>query len=245
MRSGKAVQVFLVLMIAALVAAGLYTSIMIRERQGTLENMSRYHVAHAAGQAVIEFGRLHQAMMRLERLQNPANLEEAKLRFEILRSRTALFSHGEPASFLGADAGRLQTLADLKAALRTIEGALADATLGAPVGASGTALTLLEDDIIELAAEANRYAAELVTADQQDLARLHQRFSVLTFGLIVSGLALVFVLTWNNRLLARAHRNLSHTTNDLQRVAADLASANRAVASANGELREQNDLLVQ
>nr|MBA3518104.1 EAL domain-containing protein [Hyphomicrobiales bacterium] len=76
------------------------------------------------------------------------------------------------------------------------------------------------------------------------LVRLHWRFSGLMFGLIISGLLLVAVLSWNSRLLKRAHGDLKHTTDDLQRTAVDLASANGAVASANSELRAQNKLLV-
>jgi diguanylate cyclase (GGDEF)-like protein len=77
------------------------------------------------------------------------------------------------------------------------------------------------------------------------LLALHQRYAILTFGMIICGLGLVGMLTWNNRLLKRAHWDLSLTTADLQSTAADLATASSAVAAANEELRMQNQLLVE
>ena len=75
----------------------------------------------------------------------------------------------------------------------------------------------LEKELIGIASEANRYGAELIAADQRELARLHRRLSGLIVGLIVCGLSLVGMLTWNNRLLVSAHRSLSRTTDDLKR----------------------------
>ena len=77
------------------------------------------------------------------------------------------------------------------------------------------------------------------------LLELHRQFSALTFGLILCSLALVGALTWHNRLLTRAHRNLSLTTSDLKQSANDLAAANRAVAAANEELIQQNGRLIE
>ena len=67
----------------------------------------------------------------------------------------------------------------------------------------------------------------------------------LSFGLIICGLCLVGALTWHNRLLTRAHRDLSLTTADLTQAADDLAAANRAVAAANAELRLKNERLTE
>ena len=64
MTSTRLVQVFLGAMIAVLVAAGLYTSAMIRERQNSLQSFFRYNVAYSASQAVVEFERFQNALLR-------------------------------------------------------------------------------------------------------------------------------------------------------------------------------------
>jgi len=82
-----------------------------------------------------------------------------------------------------------------------------------------------------------------ILAGQPPWLRMHWLFSGLAYGLIVSGVALVVLLLWHNRLLQRAHREMHKLTSDLQRTTADLAAANQAVKDANAELHLQNYML--
>lgn len=82
-----------------------------------------------------------------------------------------------------------------------------------------------------------------ILAGQPPWLRMHWLFSGLAYGLIVSGIALVALLLWHNRLLQRAHREMHKLTSDLQRTTADLAAANQAVKDANAELHLQNYML--
>jgi diguanylate cyclase (GGDEF)-like protein len=245
MASSKLVQVFLGIMIAALVAAGLYTSYIIRERQDSLSKIFRYNVAYTASQAVIEFGRLERALLVLGADRTPENLDEVKLRYEILYNRASIFEDGQFSLFAAGHADRTESVERFKGAIQAMDPIITGADLSLDVSQPLAIMEPLEREMIQLSSDANRYGADLLAQDQWGLARLHERFSVLAFGLILCGLCLVGMLTWNNRLLARAHRNLSQTTNHLKQAASDLAAANEAVAAANSELRQQNRLLLE
>ncbi len=94
MTSSKLVRIYLGAMIAALVAAALYTYSMIDRRQDSLESFSRYNVAYSASQAVIEFQRLQKALLAFAASRTQADLTEAKLRYEILYNRASIAESG-------------------------------------------------------------------------------------------------------------------------------------------------------
>ena len=121
MTSTKLVQLFLGVMIAVLVAAGLYTSAIIRERQQSLQDLFRYDVAFTSSQAVIEFERLQNALLELEGRRTPAALAEVKLRFEIIYNRLAILEQGEFLRFTRIAPERARTVADFKAAVGEID----------------------------------------------------------------------------------------------------------------------------
>src|SRR3712207_3728221 len=92
MRSSRVVTILLAATVTVFAAAGVYTAGMIRERQGRLESIFRYNVPYAASQTVIEFQRLRGALLEFARNRTEANLDEAKLRFEILYNRSGMFN---------------------------------------------------------------------------------------------------------------------------------------------------------
>ena len=79
-------------------------------------------------------------------------------------------------------------------AVRAVEPIIASAGPGLDVHRPLLILEPLEKELIGIASEANRYGAELIAADQRELARLHQRLSGAVIGLIVCGLSLVGML---------------------------------------------------
>ena len=245
MTSGRRLPAFLMLMIAALIAASLYTSAIIRERQEAFAQTFRYNVDFSVSQAVIEFQRLKNALAELRMLRTADAAEEARLRLDILFNRLDLFETGLVGAFMKADPTRMRVLADFQEVVTNVEAAMSHAATGESAARALAIMAPLESGLIRVVSQAHSHAAELVNRDQRELGRLHDRFSLLTSGLIALGLGLVAVLTWNNRLLSRAHRELGITTAELRRAAADLSSANEAVATANAELRQRNALLIE
>jgi diguanylate cyclase (GGDEF)-like protein len=245
MSSSRLVQVFLGAMIAALVAASFYTYAVIERRQDAVEKRFRYNVAYSASQAVIELTRLENALLQFENAPSEEHLDEVLLRFEILYNRTAVFGDGEFSLFVIASRDRQAIMRAMRDAIATADPVIREAGLDLDARRLIDIFAPLESGMIRLSSEANRYGADRAAQDQRELSVLHQRLSALAFSLILCGLCLVAAVTRHNRLLIRAHRALTVTTENLKRTASDLSAANAAVASANRELVHQNRLLVE
>jgi len=70
-----------------------------------------------------------------------------------------------------------------------------------------------------LAAQANAYVADLVTADQVALTGLHQTFSVMIVGLITCGFGLIIFMKRQHGLLESAHREVQALADNLNHLA--------------------------
>jgi diguanylate cyclase (GGDEF)-like protein len=243
--SSNLVRIFLGAIIAVLVGTGVYTYMTIRDRQESLQSISRYDVTYSASHATVELERFENALLRFARDRTETNLKETKLRFEILVNRATILGEGGFQEFVAGHPSREQLIADLQAAIRRIDPVVTSAGLDLDVGPLLDVLQPFEGRLVGLSADAIRDSATRTHKGRAALEQLHQRFAALTFGLIICGLGLVGVLTWHNRLLAQAHSSQSRATSDLRQAAADLAAANEAVAAANGQLRKQNRRLIE
>jgi diguanylate cyclase (GGDEF)-like protein len=243
MTSTRLLQIVLGVILAVLVAAGLFTSAMIRDRQHSLQNLFRYDVAYTSSQAVIEFERLQSALLELEQSHTADALAEVQLRFEILYNRMQILDQGDYRRFVELSPQRSATVSQLREAVHDLDAIIPAADVDLNAGALLRITRPIERDLVGLASEANRYGSDLVAQDHYSLLKLHQRFASLTIGLVLCGLVLGGGVVWHNRLLVRANANVQRATGDLKRAAADLAQANAAVAKANDELRVQNRLL--
>ncbi|MBA3520838.1 MAG: hypothetical protein H0T75_25090, partial [Rhizobiales bacterium] len=210
MKATRIVQVFLVGTILALVVAGLFTSAIIRERQIGLDKVLGYNFAFDANQAVIELLRLDKALLNFANDRTQQNLEAVRLRFEIMYNRVQLFGEGEFKTYIQGGESRRQVYEAFKGAAHTLDPILTPAGPNLAVEPLRKLLAPLERDLLGFASEANRHMAARAAGDHEALVRLHWRFSGLMFGLIISGLLLVAVLSWNSRLLKRAHGDLKH-----------------------------------
>ena len=245
MRLTKVIQFALLCVIVALVAAGLYTSVIIRERQQALDEVLGYNMAFEANQGVVELIRLETALLNYKLEPTAERLDEIKLRFDIFVSRIGNFGNGEFFRFIQGEENRVALYGKLTDLVADLDREITDA--GPDFDATGplAELSPLVRSMLGFSSEANRYLAMLAAGDHAQLVRLHWRFSSLTFGLMIAGLCLGLMLMWHNRLLMRAHARVSATTEDLKRAATELAAAKAAVEEANAGLRNQNALLVQ
>ena len=78
------------------------------------------------------------------------------------------------------------------------------------------ALQPFEGRLARLAAAANAYGSDLTASDQQCLLLLHWAFSGIAAALVISGLAFIVLLFFQNRLLAKAYQRVSALAHDLQ-----------------------------
>jgi len=240
--SSRLVRICLAAIIVVMVAAAFITNSMIEKRQRELDTFSRFNIGSAAFEAVVEFQRLQTALLEAQREPATVATGEIERSFEAFRARAEVLMGKEFKAFASGSGARQQLLADLGSAVARLDRDFRVSS-GPEAGAVLAALAPLEARITGFAREANAYRAASVSEHRRTLLELQRGLSGLTFGLIMCALCLVGTLTWHNRLLARAHRNLSATTADLRQTARELASANRTIEAANAELRRQNTLL--
>src|SRR5438477_7109204 len=96
----RKIKLLLALVIACFVAAAVYISASVVERQRALEQISRYNVAWLVGQAATEYARLEQRISAYGVPGAGISIDEVQLRFDIILNRMRLLETGEVEEFL-------------------------------------------------------------------------------------------------------------------------------------------------
>jgi diguanylate cyclase (GGDEF)-like protein len=225
MFSLRTIKLLLAIVIALFVAATAYISALVIERQQALEQVSRYNVAWLVSQAATEYARLEQRVSAFGVPGAGVSEDEALLRFDIMLNRMRLLDTGEVEEFLDSDKEHRNTVHELQ---RVMASGL---SLVENIGRAGNTVKLLgllsplDGKMVRLAAAANRWGAERVADDQQQLVSLHWRFSAMAGGLILCGIGLITLLFWHNRMLRVAQ-------NDLHGLAGELGTQNERFNAA-------------
>ncbi len=226
MMSLRSMKFWLVAIVSCFVLATAYISILTFERQAALQKVSRYNTAWYVSQSVSEFLRLEQRLTALNVEGSGVDLEEVRLRFDILIGRLETLQSGAAGDFLKQDSARLAVIRDLTESMNVVEGLFSEAP------ASGTAIDALEllssfeRPLLSLASAANHFGAKMVAKDQQELIQLQVLFSALAGGLILCGIVLIVLLLRHNTMLGNAQGNLRRLAEDLHGTSAELQLSN-------------------
>jgi diguanylate cyclase (GGDEF)-like protein/PAS domain S-box-containing protein len=211
----RKIKFLLAIVIVCFVAAAVYISALVVERQQSLEQISRYNVAWLVSQAATEYARLEQRISAYGLPGAGISADEVQLRFDIILNRMRLLESGEVEEFLDSDPDHRATVHELQRAVAS------GLTLAEKIGEGDNAVKLLQllspldGKVVRLAAAANRWGGERVAEDQRQLILLHWRFSSMAAGLILCGIALITLLFWHNRMLTGAQRDLRNLAGEL------------------------------
>ena len=237
----RKIKLLLAIVIACFIAAAVYISTLVVERQRSLEQISRYNVAWLVSQAATEYARLEQRIAAYGVSSAGISADEVQLRFDIILNRMRLLETGEVEEFLDSDPDHRATVHELQ---RVVASSL---PLIESIGQPGNVVKLLhllsplDGKVVRLAAAANRWGGERVADDQQQLILLHWRFSALAAGLILCGIALIRLLFWHNRMLTSAQRDLGGLAGELgtqnERFDAALTNMSQALCMVDAQQR--------
>ncbi len=237
----RIIKIVLAVTIAAFAIVGVYLSWTISERQKALREVSRYDSVWAASQALTEFNRLAFEVAAFTMPDGGVSQDDVQLRLDIMYNRLGILRRGDLREVGERKPEQKAAIDELETALGEIQSLVE--RLDQPGAAAGVLARLksVGGRMVRFAAAANQLSGEQVADDQQRLLALHRTFSLLAGGLVACGIALIALLFCQNRVVKRAHRDLSRVTDDL-RVAKEAAEGaseakSRFLATMSHELR--------
>ncbi len=227
--------------IVAFAIAATYISFVAFERQASLREVARYNVAWASSQALTELQRFEHRVAAFGLPGSTIDKDEVVLRFDIMQNRLTVLRGGDVATFVEGAPERKAIVDELAETLATVEPILDRLEQPGAVHEALDLLGPLERKLTQFAAAANQYGGSQVADDQRALMDLHWTFSGLAGGLVLCGLAFICLLSFQHRVIGRAHAELHAMTGDLHRAkeAAEAASEakSRFLANISHELR--------
>jgi diguanylate cyclase (GGDEF)-like protein len=226
-----------------LIIAAAYTSILIVQRQNTLQAVSRYNVTWLLSQAGVEVARLQAAAAATAIPASGVSIEDVQLWLDIVTNRIRLLNSGEVRDFFSVSSDLTEIVTNFEetiVAARPLVDHLDDPDNLRVLIAR---LTELNPRLARLAAAGNTASTELVLADLSQLGHLHWIFSAILAALMMCSASLIVILARNNQLLYRSHQKVRDLVVSLQSTSADLSDANQRAISAIEDAQLQNQIL--
>lgn len=227
----------------AIFVASVYLGLLIRDRQRTFAELSRYNTTWAVSQAALDVAKLETAFAELAASGPRADSSEALTRYDIVANRISVLSNGEVGAMIRTQPDLLAIVDQLRATMRSAD------TLISQIDQPGVALKLarmfspLQGPMAQLVGAAHDTSGNLVGQDLGTLRNLQYIFSGLQVTLLGCCLFLIIVLGLNNRMLTRAHREVGDLVVDLRRTGYELGIANHETRRAAEEIQLQNRAL--
>jgi diguanylate cyclase (GGDEF)-like protein len=208
-------RIALTVVILGFIASAIYISALVYQRNAALERVGLHNVIWMVAQAPSEFARLEQRVSALGMNNGSVTPEEVQLRYDIVVNRFKTLRSVSVAHFVNSDPRIGAILDETEAAIEEIRpylDQLWDPNTPAKI------LKILEPiypKLVRLSTDANVWNVERIDSDRQGLITLQWAFSLIAFGMIACGVALIALLLLQNRLLGRAQKVLEENERDL------------------------------
>ena len=197
------------------VLASAFTSQRMYSHQQSLRESSRYDLSWTASMGALEYARLQLAVARVSQGGGTA---EVGLRYDIFLNRLAILNSGEAAIFLATRPTQAAAVRRAKAAMEQIKPLLD--RIDQPGVAEQASRMLLPaiTGLTGLASVAHQHGSDRIADDEANLFFLHWMFTGLVALLLVTGVALII-------LLSRRMSEVRATKERLETTAARLTAA--------------------
>ena len=205
----RAFKLLLAAIIGGFLISAVYISVLVMERQYSLEGVSRYRTSWDASQAANEFIRLEQRLAEYALSDRTIDKDEVRLRFDILMSRAGSYSQSSYLLAALEEKPEYRVAFDeLVDVLGSIEPLIDNIDQPGAAQKALAALKLRGSTYVQIAATAHNYNNRVISDEQDGLLQMHWRFTALVAGLILFGFVLIALLFRHIHLLGRAQRKL-------------------------------------
>ena len=226
-----------------LVLLASYISLLIVERQTSLDAVSRYNSTWLLSQAATEVARLHGTVAAYGAPESLLGPDDVQLRLDIVVARVRMFDDAEVRGLIRSSASLTEIANDVRETVAAAQPMLDGLNGPGSVGRLLAHLEPLNGKLVRLASAAHVQSGALAAADQAQLNRLHWIFSGVLVSLVACGFVLIGVLSWHNRLLVTAHDKVNLLVDDLTHTGNELSAANQRAVAAMNEVRYRNKIL--
>ncbi|MGE0225894.1 MAG: putative bifunctional diguanylate cyclase/phosphodiesterase [Acetobacteraceae bacterium] len=226
-----------------LLLAATYTSLLIRQRQESLEAVSRYNSTWLLSQAATEAARLEGAVAAFAVPGSGVDRDDVQLRFEIVLNRIRMFDDSEVRGIVHSSSDMTRMTNEVRETIVQAQPMVEDLATPRDAARLLAHLSPVMAKLMRLASVAYVQSSTEAATDMAQLSRLHWVFSGVLIVLVTGGFGLIGLLTWHNRLLTTAHDKVNLLVADLTRTSEKLSDANDRVVVAMDEVRQRNEVL--
>jgi len=215
----------LAVVVCCFILATGYIAYVIAERQNALQKFARYNDSWAVSQTVGEYVRFESLLAEYALGIEGIDKDELRLRLDIVLGRMNSLREGSLAAFIDAKPDMRQVIGEVDQLLGDVDKRLEDLS---PAEARAL-LPVISGHVPQLtsvAAESVANDVEIIDAAHAEVRKLHIIYTGLAGGLILCGMALIFLLLRHNQLLDRAQTKLTLLTEELQTATLELQSNN-------------------
>ena len=198
-----------------LVLLASYISLLIVERQTSLDAVSRYNSTWLLSQAATEMARLYGTVAAYAVPGSTLGPDDVQLRLDIVVNRVRMFDDAEVRGLIRSSSSLTEIANDVRDAIAAAQLMLDGLDGPSSVGKLLAHLEPVNGKLVRLASAAHVQSGALAAADQAQLSRLHWIFSGVLVSLVACGFVLIGVLSWHNRLLVTAHDKVNLLVDDL------------------------------
>lgn len=214
----RTIRIILAALVACLLSGAVYLSHLISKGNLSLEQTARYNIVWAVNQSLVELTRLEQAIAMAAAFNDKDDGDEANLRYQILLGRADVLMSGQSAEFVRRSPDYVTVVRELVDALDAAEPYIERIDAPGSVRELGEILSPLDTKLAHLASSARQFGDRLSSEDQKRLRGLYLLYTGVAGGLLLCGFTLIILLSWNNRLLGRAHIDVRALAEELRSV---------------------------